>query len=105
MDREFVTWVHQQRALVRRHRVEVGLLRARRAGGYAVGLEEREVDRLDAVVVADAEPGLALQRVDGQCRAPVRVVTAQAVRERGEAGRVELHLEEGAAAAGVVAVR
>ena len=66
--------------------------RVPRPGGDAVGWDEGEVNRLDAVVVADGSVGRALQRVDGQRRAPVGVVAAEAVGERGEPGRVELQL-------------
>src|SRR5581483_2965419 len=50
-DLDRITGVDLQRVRVRRVRADVRELRARRACRYAVGLQEREVDRLGAVRV------------------------------------------------------
>ena len=79
---------------------EVGQLRAGRTGRRAVALDEGEVDRFEAVVVAGGAVGAALEAVDGERRAPVGVVAADGVGERRKAGRVELKLDERGAGAG-----
>ena len=106
VDPDPVPRVHQQRMRVGREGGQVAELGARRAGRYAVGLEEAEIDRLDAVIVAGpAAVALAFQAVDGQRRAPVGVVTADAVSEGRETGRVELQLHKGRPGAWETAAR
>src|SRR5205085_8391157 len=55
-------------------RGEARQLRAGRTGRHAVTLDEREVDRFEAVVVARGAVRAALEAVDVERRAPVAVV-------------------------------
>ncbi len=97
---DHVSGIHEQGAGVGGIGGEVRELRAGRARRHAVGLDEREVGWLDAVRVARREGEVALEIVDVQRCAPVRVVAADVIDDRAGTWRVELHLEEGAAAAG-----
>src|SRR5580700_11609212 len=88
---------------IRGERGKVAELRARWAGGDTVGLNPREIHRLDAVVVAGSGYR-ALEAVDVERGAPVGVVAAHAVDERGKARGIELQLDEARSAPGIRAV-
>src|SRR6202044_2481752 len=71
---DLVARVHQQRAGIGREGGQVAALRARRPGGHAVGLDEAEVDWLDALrITGPGSVAAAFQAVDVERRAPVRV--------------------------------
>src|SRR5580658_5524687 len=80
---------------VRREGREVRVLRARRSGRDAVGLQEGEVRWFFAGRVDVLEVEIRLQAVDRQGGAPVGGAAAGGVGERREARRVQLEFHEG----------
>ena len=84
----------------------VAQLRARRARRYAVGLDEAEVDRLDAVVVAGPDPLPVHSRLSMVSAEHQWVLSQLMLSTNGaKTGRVELQLHEGRPAAREIALR
>ena len=92
---ELISLVHQQGFRVGSEGGSGLHVGSRRAGRHPIPLDERKVGRLQAVKVAGREAGGAFHAVNMQGGAPVGLITTD-LRDKGrEAGRIELHLQEG----------